>query len=265
MNEPGKTILFILALAVFSGMAKAEELVVLNTRTDVTQSFILIKTAKPKASVILFAGGKGNLELSSDGGTAVIGRGKNNFLVRSRKLFAEQGFMVAVVDAPSDQKSSQGMKGGFRATAAHVEDINEVIKYLRKQAAVTVWLIGTSRGTESAAYIAYNSKQKPDGLILTSSMAAENKYGTTVTDMPLEKIKIPVFVVAHEEDDCWVTPPIGALVIMDKLVNSKRKSLKMFTGGDEPISSACKARSYHGFLGIEKNVVKHIAEFITAQ
>lgn len=263
MNKTNSIVLLILTLSFLPTMVTAEELVTLHTRADVTQSFILIQPNKPKASIILFAGGKGNLELSEDDGAAVIGWGKNNFLVRSRKLFSEQGFMVAVVDAPSDQKSNQGMKGGFRTTTAHVEDIDQVIKHLRKQAAVPVWLIGTSRGTESAAYIAYNSKQKPDGLILTSSMGAENKHGTAVTEMPLEKIKIPVFVAAHEEDDCWVTPPIGALVIMDKLVNSKRKSLKMFTGGDEPISSACKARSYHGFFGIEDDVVKHIAEFIT--
>ena len=265
MNKSGKTILFILALITLPVTVKAGELVTLETRPGVTQGFILIKQANPEASVILFAGGKGDLELSTDGGKPEIGWGKNNFLVRSRALFVKQGFTVAVVDAPSDQKSYQGMKGGFRTTPAHVEDIDQVIKYLRKLAAVPVWLVGTSRGTESAAYIAYNSKQHPDGIVLISSMAEENKNGTAVTEMPLEKIKIPVYVVAHEDDDCWVTPPIGTEIIFDKLVNVKRKSLKMFTGGDEPISSACKARSYHGFLGIEENVVKHIAEFITAK
>ena len=131
MNTPGKIIIFLLTLAILPNSAKAEQLVTLQTRPGVTQNFILIKperpgSDKPKASVILFAGGKGNLELSSDGGTPVIGWGKNNFLVRSRALFAKQGFMVAVIDAPSDQKLYQGMKGGFRTTRDHVEDIDQI-------------------------------------------------------------------------------------------------------------------------------------------
>ena len=37
----------------------------------------------------------------------------------------------------------------------------------------------------------------------------------------------------------------------------------MFSGGDEPINkNPCKAKTYHGFLGIESEVVKSITEFI---
>ena len=38
--------------------------------------------------------------------------GAGNFLVRTRDAFAAQGLMVAVIDAPSDQK------GGMSATSA---------------------------------------------------------------------------------------------------------------------------------------------------
>ncbi|MCH7957758.1 MAG: hypothetical protein IIB63_09415, partial [Proteobacteria bacterium] len=41
-----------------------EQLVTLETRAGVTQKFILITPEKPVAAVILFAGGKGNLNLS---------------------------------------------------------------------------------------------------------------------------------------------------------------------------------------------------------
>jgi hypothetical protein len=34
----------------------------------------------------------------------------------------------------------------FRNSMYHVEDIDHVISYLRKQADIPVWLIGTSRG-----------------------------------------------------------------------------------------------------------------------
>jgi len=246
-------------------IACAEEMVTLKTRAGVSQRFILIKPDKPKASVILFAGGHGKLNLPESFNDQEIPWGKNNFLVRSRNIFARQGLMVAVVDAPSDIKSDSyrnGMKGGFRTTAEHFTDIDHVIRYLRKQAKIPIWLVGTSRGTESAAYIAYNSKQRPDGVVLTASMSVANKNGEAVTEMALQKITIPAYVAAHEEDDCFVTPPHGAREIFNMLINSKRKVLKMFTGGDELISGACNAKSHHGFLGLEEKVVKDISKFI---
>jgi len=53
--------------------------------------------AAPVASVILFTGGQGVLQLT-----------RGNFLVRNRRRFAEHGFLVAVVDVPSDHKTGYG-------------------------------------------------------------------------------------------------------------------------------------------------------------
>ena len=47
------------------GVKTTSALIEINTRTGVTQKFILIKPSNPKASVILFAGGHGILGLSS--------------------------------------------------------------------------------------------------------------------------------------------------------------------------------------------------------
>jgi len=252
------TILFLLVTT----SLHAEELVKLETRTGVEQRFILIKSEKPVASVILFAGGKGALRLSSLFGSPTINWGKNNFLVRTRELFAKHGFTVSVIDAPSDRKTKKVMLGGFRDSKEHVEDIDHVIDYLRKQADVPVWLIGTSRGTESATNIAINSKKHPYGLVLTSSMSVANNKGTPVTDMDLEKIQIPTLIIANTDDGCNKTPPEGAKEIADKLINSKKVEVKMYTGGNKPISKPCNAMSYHGFLGIENSVVDFISTFI---
>jgi len=261
-----RKLLFCLSVAIlFPNPVLAEEIVTIKTRPDVTQRFIFIKTKNPRASVILFAGGHGVLNLPENFKNARIPSGKNNFLVRSRKLFSEQGMQVAVVDAPSDivKKSyGDGMKGGFRTSREHVIDIDHVIDYLRKQAGVPVWLVGTSRGSESAAYIAINSKAHPDGLVLSSSVSVSDRHGDPVTDMELKKISIPVYVVAHAQDDCSVTPPEGAKEIFSMLTASKRKAMKLFTGGTEPKSGACKALSRHGFIGMEKEVVRDIAKFI---
>ena len=252
--------IFFILLATLS--TQAADLITLKTRGDVEQKFILIKPEKPAvASVILFAGGHGMLDLSSGFGSPSIGWGEGNFLIRTRDDFVKQGFIVAVVDAPSDKQEKPGMLFGFRDSDEHVGDIDHVIAYLKKQANLPVWLIGTSRGTESAATLAIESTQKPDGLVLTSSMSAENDKGTAVNEMALEKITVPTLIVYHENDGCHVTPPEENAGIAEMLTKAKKVELKMFTGGDET-GKPCKAQSFHGFLDIEEAVVKHIAGFI---
>jgi len=254
--------LLTLCLVIFSINIYAEELVILKTRPDVEQRFILIKPEKPAiASVILFAGGRGALALDTSFGSPYIGKQENNFLVRSRDIFAEQGLVVAVVDAASDRQEKPWMFYGFRDSDEHVTDIDHVISYLKKQNNLPVWLVGTSRGTESAATIAIDSKQKPHGLILTSSMTEENGKGTAVTEMELEKITLPTLIASHENDGCHVTPPEGAEEIAGMLTKAKKVEVKMFSGGDET-GRACKGSSYHGFQDIEEDVVKYISKFI---
>ena len=123
--------------------ADTSTLVSIPTPRGATQAFILIKPDHPVASVVLFAGGNGVLGLKT------ASSGATNFLVRSRDKFAAHNFMVGVVDAPSDQQ--HGMSVIFRMSDAHAGDIGAVASYLKNEAAVPVWLIGTSAGTFSAA------------------------------------------------------------------------------------------------------------------
>ena len=73
---------------------------------------------------------------------------------------------------------------------------------------------------------------------------------------------MPALVVAHEDDECRVTPPGGAEWIAENLVNASTVEVKIFSGGDSPRFRACGALSAHGFLGIEGKVVAAIAGFI---
>ena len=136
----------------FSAQSQAAELISLETRPGVTQKFILIKPEKSVASVVLFAGGHGNLKLSSFFGKPAIGWGKNNFLVRTRDEFAKHGFMVAVVDTPSDKKGGKGMLGGFRNSKEHVTDIDKVIAYLRKEVGVPIWIVSVGPNRDQTIF-----------------------------------------------------------------------------------------------------------------
>lgn len=237
-----------------NGGRTTSDLVSINTRAGVTQKFILIQPPDPKAVVILFAGGHGILGLSS---AYSMNWGKNNFLVRTRYDFAKNGLMVAVVDAPSDRRTSNSMVH-FRTKKEHTDDMEMVIRYLKDKTSIPVWLVGTSRGTLSAASVAQRTREPIDGLVLTSSM-------DMVAELPMFNIDVPSLVVHHKNDKCKVTKPESATYIADKLKKySNNVDLIFFEGGRWPKSSSCNALSQHGFYGIERKVVDAISAFITS-
>jgi pimeloyl-ACP methyl ester carboxylesterase len=237
------------------------ELRTIPTRPGVTQSFLLIRPEnKPTASVILFAGAHGRLALSPQG---IIGWGEGNFLVRNRERFAQQGFIVAVVDAPSDRP--EGL-WNFRTSAAHAEDIKHLIVELRRVSDIPVWLIGTSMGTVSAANAAARLKEGgPNGLVLTSTVTKESRQvSETVNNVRLKDIRVPTLMVHHKRDDCVLTPYELAVALMRSLTQAPKKELITFTGGDPSVSDPCEVMSFHGFLGLDAEVVAAITSWIRA-
>src|SRR5450830_5295 len=232
------------------------------TRAGVTQRFVYLLPQHPIATLILFSGGQGGLRISAEG---QFGGGSGNFLVRSRQLFVERGFAVAVVDAPSDRQVPPFL-GGFRQTPQHVEDIQAVMAWLRQQAAIPVWLVGTSRGTQSAAFIATQLERAnggPDGLVLTSTILRENRDSRAVPDMALQRLRIPVLVVHHEQDGCKLCAFSDVPRLMDALSAVSQKELISVRGGANQ-GDPCEAKAYHGYNGIEQDVVTRIADWVTA-
>jgi pimeloyl-ACP methyl ester carboxylesterase len=231
---PLSRIFLLLLLALQSGLLRAEALVDIPTRPGVTQRFLLLVPEHPVASVILFAGGNGGLQISPDG---MLGGGRGNFLIRTRAQWAEP-FLT-----------------GFRQTPEHVQDIRAVIAWIREQYALPVWLVGTSRGTQSAAYAATTlpRSEGPDGLVLTSTILTDNK-SRPVPAMALDTLQIPTLVVHHRLDGCKVCKPEYLPELMGRLHGAPRKDLIVVEGGVSE-GDPCEARAYHGFNGIEETVV----------
>jgi hypothetical protein len=255
-------ILFQLGLLVFSSQlwAQTQRVVDIPTRPSVTQRMIVIKVDNPKVAVILFAGGHGGLQISPTGS---LKWGEGNFVVRSRQMFAAHGLMVVVVDAPSDRQSPPYL-GGFRQEPDHVADIKAVIAWVKQQINISVWLVGTSRGTQSAAFIATQitpSEGGPDGIVLTSTILTD-KGSRPVPQMPLGKIQVPTLIVHHKQDGCAHCRYEDLPQLMNKLTAVPRKELLTFEGGRTK-GDPCQAMAYHGFNGIEQEVVTKIAEWIT--
>ena len=231
------------------------------TRPGVTQRILVITPDSAKAAVILFPGGDGGVTLEADGRIPKLA---GNFLVRSRQLFADQGLTTVIIDAPSDRQSYPYLSG-YRQTAEHVTDVKAVIAWLRTQANIPVWLVGTSRGTQSAGYVATQLPRTdggPDGIVLTASVVRDSR-SRALPEMALDRVRIPVLVAHHRQDSCRVCLFSDVPMLMDKLTAASRKELLVFDGGIN-VGDPCEARAYHGFNGIEREVIDRIAGWITA-
>ncbi|MFM9848092.1 MAG: alpha/beta hydrolase [Hyphomicrobiaceae bacterium] len=262
---PTITAALLLAAGLAPAHAASTTLVSVQTPRGAKQAFILIKPDKPVASVILFAGGHGALGLKS---ASSMAWGAQNFLVRSRNLFASQNLMVVVIDAPSDQR--QGMNGIFRMSGAHAADIAAVAAHLKKEADVPVWLVGTSMGTFSAAGGAIAARNI-DGLVLTSTITRAKpqwkiaqSHRDGVASMPLQQVTVPTLIVSHKKDGCDITPAADAPKLRGRLTKAAKVDVVLLDGGSPPQSEPCQAKSQHGFLGIESQAVGLIAAFIKA-
>jgi dienelactone hydrolase len=242
--------------------AYTETVVDISTRPGVTQRFLLCSSDQVKANVILFAGGHGGLQIQNDG---TILWGASNFLVRTREMFAVLGLQAAVIDAPSDRQASPYLSG-FRQTPQHVDDIKAVIAWLKQQAKVPVWLVGTSRGTQSVAFIGTQLPMAdggPNGLVLTSTILVDPNSRPVPQIPGLENIRVPVLVAHHRQDGCSLCPYAELPNLMNKLMGTPRKELLTFDGG-QSIGDPCEAWAYHGFNGIEAEVVIKIGQWIMA-
>jgi pimeloyl-ACP methyl ester carboxylesterase len=234
----------------------------LPTRPGATQRMLVLAPREaPKAAVVLFAGGHGGLRLTADGSMAW---GKGNFLIRSRERFVEQGLLVAIVDAPSDRQAAPFLLG-FRQTPEHAADIGAVIAWLRQSAGVPVWLVGTSRGTQSAAYLAteMHGPGGPDGVVLTATVLSDRR-DRPVLAMPLDRIRVPVLVVHHEHDACPACAFADVPALMARLDRAPRRELLAVKGGRNE-GDPCEAFAHHGFNGIEADVVRQIGAWILAK
>jgi len=246
------TVTSIFAILANCSVAISEEFKTINTREDVTISFIEnTPVTEIKAAAMLFAGGDGIIDVDVKNKTV----GSSNFLVRSRGLFAKFGVLTITPDVPSD------MDGGIkndRGNSDYRADINFLIKEIQKATDKPIWLIGTSRGSITVSYHA--AALNVQGIVLTATVTTGNH--DTVFGGDLEGIKVPALVVHHENDQCWVSPAHGTKEIIQALSSAPKKQTLIFQKGKAGDSEDCGPISPHGFLGIENQVVSEITNWM---
>ena len=214
----------------------------LQTRPGVTERVQFTAAPSPTASAVLLVGGNG-----------VVADVQRNFLLRVRSRFVEQGISIAVFDAPSDQ--SAGMSMAYRTGASQAQDVSAVVRFLKSKADVPVWLIGTSRGSVSAASAAAQLlPQQVSGVVLTSSVW----NGTTSA---LGQIAVPTLIVHNRDDGCSLSPFSGAEAAVAQLTRAPAKELLAVSGGSLR-GNPCEALSPHGYYQVDDKVVPSVIAWI---
>jgi hypothetical protein len=245
-------------LAAFaSAGAAAQEIVTLATRPGVTQSFVILgmegRTAE--AVALLYVGGGGRVNLRREDGEVKFSA--RNFLPRSSGEFARNGLLPVVMDAPSDQNE---LSEGYRTSTEQTLDARAVVQELKKRyPALPIYVVGTSRGTISAAYLGRDLGDEVAGVVLTSTMFGSSnprRQAPTLRGFDYARIKAPLLFVHHRDDACEHTPYASAAKL------ASRYALVSAKGGKPAESPACEPLSAHGYYGVEAQTVDAIAAWM---
>ena len=253
---------------------RCSEVITINTRDNSNTRYAFVPPQNSEmdgspTTLVLLAGGSGHVNLDDNGCPREL---KGNSLVRSIPIFNATGFGTALVDAPSDFHGEDGL-GGFRTALQHAEDLGKVIANLRRRTQGKVWIVGTSRGSISAANAAsrLSGSAAPDGVVVTSALmsgqstARKAWVAQTVFDLPLEDIRLPLLIIGHDSDKCVRSPPSA----MDRIASRTqaiRQQVVTVIGGPgydgPPGLNACEGRAPHGFVDQEAEVAAGIARFV---
>jgi pimeloyl-ACP methyl ester carboxylesterase len=207
----------------------------------------------PKAAlhgvIVMFPGGADDIGIERNG---TIKHG-DNFVVRTRELWATRGYGVVIVDAIDDESMR-----GARSTSDYAAVTQKILAFAHSLSNAPVWAMGTSQGSIAAMNAAAHARRgELAGVVLTESVSILGKSQETVFDAHPQDVHVPALIVANRDDECWVAPPSMARKIAEAMPNA-RATILHERGGVSESSNACSSRSPHGYWGIDEKVVNDI-------
>lgn len=196
---------------------------------------VLLRPSSAVASIILMPGADGSIKAGPDG---EINGLKENQLVRTRNAYLAQGIAVLVVDADVE--------------------LAQAVQFMR-QFKVPITVIATSRGTLRAA-VGISSGAKPNALVLTSGFLTQQSGSVPNVSSILGTPEAlpPTLVIHHRDDGCKFTQPAGVEPFIQW--SAGRARAVWLTGGTS-VGNPCQALAYHGFNGLDEDVVRLAAGF----
>ena len=131
-----------------------------------------------------------------------------------------------------------------------------IVELKRRFPTLPVYIVGTSRGSISAAYIARDLGRDVAGAVLTSSVFGgpnPKRQVPSLRGFDYAAIQSPLLFVHHREDACEHTPYAIAAQL------GARYELISVSGGRPAESGPCEPLHAHGYFGREAETVDAIA------
>ena len=207
--------------------------------------------ADAKANIILFNGGPGwwgNLK-------------SKNFLIRERKNLFSRGLNVFIFP---NKKKKYKMTYADRLKNIHISRIRNLIKDIKSQNNLPIFLAGISRGAVSVGkFISQHGREINgaallSGIYINSEMTKKNKY--SMQRVIGTSVETNILVQHHENDCCKVCQPSSAKQFFEDLEITS-KALQMISGGSA--SGGCNGPfHHHGFEGVEDQVVEKLVSWV---
>lgn len=268
-----KRIAFAAALALAASSARAddwighikasaapyEEIVHVAVRQGVDEPLLLSmasKDQKPRRIVMLFPGSDGVMRIQQKA------RGKwfhlwGNYLIRTRAQFVDAEDIAVSVDMPNDEYCCANDR--FRLGEKHASDVGTIMAALAARfPGAQFYLVGTSRGTVSAAAVGAKLGPSVAGVVLTSTVMQSGGGGPGLSIFDFDTLKTPLLLVHHQSDHCRASPYYA----VENLARARHFPLVTVTGSEGAHGPDCQAYAPHGYPGREKEVAAAIMRWV---
>ncbi len=182
-----------------------------------------------------------------------------NFLIRARRFLVTENVMTLLVDCHT--QVGDVCKPEYQATPdryRHVKAVIDAAK-IKLPSIKQVYLLSTSAGSISSAFMAQYGQAEFSGVIHTASIdpTAYRSY-TQLANFDYSAITIPQAFIHHVEDPCSITQYSYIRSVAEKY----QVPLVSVSGGSDFRGQPCMAFTQHGFRNKELVVMKHILKML---
>ena len=204
-----------------------------------------------QANLIFFNGGPGwggNLK-------------SKNFLIRERRSFFFARMNVFLFPNPEKK-----VKLSFddRLEETHANSIRELVKDIRSQNNLPIYLVGISRGTVSVGNFITRYGNEVDGVVLMSGVYLNSRISKrapySMQHVIGTKTETNILVLHHEDDACKICQPSSAEEFYEELETENKKLI--FVSGGGASGDPHGPLHHHGFEDVESVAVGHLVDWV---
>ncbi|ROZ78295.1 alpha/beta hydrolase [Ramlibacter sp. WS9] len=242
-----------------------ERLVSVELAPGVRQEGVLSQkdgATAPTHLAVLLPGNPSVVRPQVEGRSMVASRLTGNFLIRARRHLAGTGVATLVVDCRTDQGDL--CSGEYQASRQRHEDVARLIAAARAQlpSIKHVWLVGTSLGTISSAFMPTHASAGEFAGVLHTAAITDPYRGQNARSLvrfDYRRVGIAQAFVHHMDDPCVATPYQRA----ESIAREAGVTLVSVTGAKGVRGDPCQAQTQHGFVGVERAVMTELRRMMT--